>query len=289
MSGIGEDAMRLWTGVIGPLVLGGRLAPIRPIGPAKAIQLAEHGPGVVAASDRTWIDAVRVRRARLLSRVDTVDVPDRAQWLMAAALNDLLQSTNPRLDGVLSKNSGKLLAACKETLDGVEPPRDVRQLLSRHATFARLLELERVDTMLTWWTGSAAFRGCAPPARLLAWKRLRRVQSTTERAPLTEMTEGSQLDEGQFLEAVGRLISLSPLTDLATASRKAPAFAWSAAAIGVIITLPGHALAMRALRSKEPNAALAALRRAHARLAGTPFEPAVQSVVDELAAHTAVA
>jgi len=289
MSGIAEDATRLWNGVIGPLVLGGRLAPIRPIGPARAAQIAAAAPGIIAAGDRTWIDAVRVRRARLLSRVDTVDAPDRAQWLMAAALNDLLQSTNPRLDGVLSKNSGKLLEACIETLEGIGPPSTIRELLSRHATFARLLEVEREDTVVTWWTGSAAFRGCPPPPRLLAWKKLRRVQSQTERAPLIGMTEGSQLEEGRFLDAVGRLLSLSPLTDFATASRKTPPFAWSAAAIGVIVTLPGHALALRALRSKDPNSALAALRRAHAALGGTPFEPAVQSVVDELAAYAAVA
>lgn len=288
MPSVGEDALRLWNGVIGPLVLGGRLTPIRPIGPARAIQIAEAREGVTAA-DRTWVDAMRVRRARLLSRIDTVDSLDRAQWLMAAALNDLLQSTNPRLDGVFSRNSGRLLEACIETLSFVEPPPDFRQLVSRHATFARLLELERVDTMVTWWTGSAAFRGCPPPARLLAWKRLRRVQAQNERASLLDMTQGSQLDQGRYLEAVARLLVRSPLTDLANASRKEPPFAWSAATIGLIMTLPGHALAMRALRSRDPNAALAALRRAHAPVAGTPFEPAVQSVIDDLAANAAVA
>lgn len=289
MSGIAEDVMSLWNGVIGPLVLGGRLSPLRPIGTEKALLLAEAGPATVAASDRTWIDAVRVRRARLLSRIDNVDSPDRAQWLMAAALNDLLQATNPRLDGVFVKNSGKLLASCFETLSRVAPPSNIRELLSRHATFARLLELEREDTTVTWWSGSASFRGCVPPARLLAWQRLRRVRSHSERTLLTEMSQGSRLDEQRFLDAIGQLIGLSPLTDLSNAARKAPCFAWNGACIGVIVTLPGHALAMRALRSTDPSAATAALRRAHAAVAGSPFEPAVQSVLEELAAHAAVA
>lgn len=284
MAGLGADVMRLWSGVFSPLVLGGRLAPMRPIGPSRARHIADAG-AALAASERTWVDAMRVRRARPLGRVDHVEAPDASQWLMVAALNDLLQSTNPKLDGMLASRSGKLLELTMGTIGGVGAPASIREVISRHATFARLLELERVDTFVSWWAGSASFRGCPAPARMLAWKGLRRVGTRTDRTGMTQMCFGSRLDDTCFLEALQRLLQLTPLTDLATAHRQAPAFAWSRGSLGLILTHPGHTLASRALRSADPRAALAALHKDHPRVAGTPFEPAVRSVIDELAAY----
>jgi hypothetical protein len=281
---LGETLQALWSGIFSPLVLGGQLMPLRPIGPRRAWVIARASQ-TLGACEMSWVDTARVRQARRLCPVDSIQSPSRAQWAMAAALNDLLQSTNSALDGMLSRRSPTLLKHVETCLDAIAPPPTVREAVSRHASFARLLEIQRTDTHVTWWCGSSQFRGRQPPARLLKWKRLRRVNTEEANVKLPEMATATSLDATLFLDTLGKLIKLSPLTDLATASRSQPRFQWSESTLALLTSGPGRILAARALRQQDAGQVGAALQRA-----GLPRDPAwkaaVQSLVEELKAYS---
>jgi hypothetical protein len=283
---VAELASLLWTGVLAPLVTGGPMRPLRPLGPARAHAVARAG-AMHQASDSGWVDIMRVRVARRLVRVDTLEPPDAAQWLLAAALNDLIQCTNPTLDGVLGRSSGKLLSSVEQLLRSIPPPSTLREALSRHATFARVLRVERPDTLVRWWSGSREFRGLQPPARLLWWKGLRRVSSEIAHVELASLALGTGVDEERYHAMLGQLVSLSPLTDLCTAGRPSPPFAWTAPALGLLASEPGRVMALRALRSEDPARAMVAVRMARAPAQGS-WRDALESVAQELAAFSSV-
>jgi hypothetical protein len=273
----------LWERLIAPLVTGGTLTPLRPIGPCRAVAIAA-GSAVFRAADSSLVDAHRVRHVRPLSRVDSLDEPSPAQWMLAAALNDLLQCTNPSLDGVLSHRSPVLLGKVEQVLEAVEPASTVREALSRHGTFALLFSLERRDTHLRWWCGSRDFRGCEPPARLLTWTSVRKVGMESSTVHVQGMAEGSRVDEPRYLGLLARLLSLTPLTDLAAAGRSEPAFAWTGPTLSLLGSAPGRTLALRALRQGDPAKALHALQRAPSPQESS-WNVAVQSVLQELSEY----
>ncbi|MBI5536518.1 MAG: hypothetical protein HY898_27600 [Deltaproteobacteria bacterium] len=279
---IAESMDALFKGVISPLVLGGQLTPTRPIGPARAQKIA-RASGSFGAAEVSWVNTVRARHARQFCRVDSIESPSPAQWAMAAALNDLLQSTNPTLDGAFSKRGPILIGKVEETLRAIQGPGTIREALSRHATFARVLEIVRRDTRVTWWCGSREFRGSEPPARLMKWKNLRRVGTDESTVPMADMSAGTPIAAMTFYGALGLLLSLSPLTDLATASRAHPQFHWSEPTLALLAAAPGRVLAARALRLGNAKGSIEAVRQA-----GMPQDPAwkaaVQSVLDELSA-----
>jgi hypothetical protein len=238
--------------------------PVRPFGGPLALRVGVGGRRVGDAELSTRLDVARVRRARLLAPTDTLPDLDEGDWAVLAALNDLLQVTNHHLGGPFTRSRhGRLLSNLRWLCERIPAPRDVLAALSRHATFARALELTRTDSAVSWWTGSARFRGEPPPARLLAWREIRRVQVDARRVPFAEMpvgVRGVPLDE--FADVLALWLTRSPLTDLATATRKGPPFAWSASTLSLVATGPGRLLAFRALADSDPEAVLAALTRA---------------------------
>jgi hypothetical protein len=70
----------------------------------------------------------------------------------------------------------------------------------------------------------------------------------------------------EFNEALSLWLTRSPLTDLAEAARKAPAFSWSASTLSLIATAPGRSLAFRALARQPAERVVAALARANAQV-----------------------
>jgi hypothetical protein len=261
--------------VLAPLVLGGPVRPVRPIGGRLGLQiglqrgLQPGSPRVVADADlASRLDVARVRRARLLAPVDTLPELDEATFALLAALNDLLQLTNHHLAGPLTRGryarlEQNLLWLCER----IPPPRDVDGALSRHATFARALDLARTDSTVSWWTGSARFRGEPPSARLTAWPEIRRVHVEARQVRLSEMPGGlPALAPFAYDDALALWLTRSPLTDLATAARRAPLFGWSAATLSLVATGPGRMLAFRALASEPQAAVLASLTRAAAHV-----------------------
>lgn len=249
--------------VLVPLVLGGRIELARPFGPRLALAIGK-GRALVDPAIRTRVELVRVRRARMIAPIDTLPELDADDWALVCAYNDLLQSTNHELAGRFSRSRHeRLLASVVELCEHVAPPSDVRQALSRHATFSRALEIFRKDTAVSWWTGKASFRGQTPPMRLLRWREVRRVRVEEQRVSLAEMCIGiDTITTEAFLGALAGWISRSPLTDLASATRREPLFSWTKSTLSLIGSQPGRVLATRVLAREPPDLAALALSRA---------------------------
>jgi hypothetical protein len=264
---LGERCEELAHDVLAPLVLGGPVHPVRPFGGPLGLRLGIQRR-VVDADLASRLDVARVRRARLLAPVDTLPELDEAEWAALAALNDILQITNHHLGGPLTRGRYlRLIVNVGWLCERIPAPRDVAGALSRHATFARALDLARTDSIVSWWTGSARFRGEVPPARLLAWREIRRVRVDATKIPLAEMTLGMPgIAADAFQEMLALWLTRTPLTDLATAPRKTPVFAWSASTLSLIATPFGRALGFRALADHPADQVVAALRRAAARV-----------------------
>lgn len=271
-------AERVWR----PLIAGGDLHPLPPIGRSRAMQVLECVPGLSAPS----LDEIRARRvqvARRLAAVDALPDPGMGEWMLLIALNDLLQVTNPSLVGMFgSANPSKLVAEVATLVRDAGAPTTVGDALSRHATFSRVIELTRVDTHVSWWVGKQSFRGAVPAQRLLRWKSVRRVQQREERVELVSMARAEDAWAEGFREAVSMFLAATPLTDLALADREDPPFVWTGASLALIATDPGRTLSARALsRTRGKKRAIAAIR-------GLPREIVQSDSPDALRLHEAV-
>jgi hypothetical protein len=251
---LGERAELLARQLIHPLVVGGAVVLQRPLGPKLALQIGVERH--ITDNDlRMAVDTARLRVARRLLAVDVLPDLDQSEWALAAALNDLLQVTNHELSSFASRGRHEtLLAAARAICEAVPPPRSLQAAVARHATFSQLLSLSRVDTKVSWWTGSASFRGQVPPERLLAWPQLRNVRQQRERVGLPDMAEGVPVQTESFHAVLSAFLGCTPLTDLATIARAAPPFRWSAGSLAVVATVGGTNLALRAFEQQAPSA-----------------------------------
>src|SRR5262249_52927777 len=146
----------------------------------------------------------------------------------------------------------RLLANVEALCNALPAPKTIENALSRHATLARVFELVRTDSVVSWWTGSARFHGEEPPKRLLAWRELPRVRVDAKKVPLSDMPLGVVgITADEFNAALALLMTRSPLTDVATLTRRTPAFSWSASTLSLLATAPGRALAYRAI-ARQP-------------------------------------
>ena len=253
-------ADHVFASVLAPLVLGGPMRPSRPVGAKSALALLDAALRPSDADLASRVDLGRVRAARLLAPVDRVADPTGAEWALGAALHDLLQATSPRW--VMRSSARRLLDLATLVIERAPRPANARDALMRHTWFARTLDVARSDARVTWWTGGRDFYGEEPPARLLAWPDLRRVHVARQRRAITELAKGTPEDRVAFDRALGLFLRATPLTDFATAGRASPAFEWSEAALGLVRTAPGRALALRAAARAPETAVDAALGRA---------------------------
>lgn len=277
-----ERFEQLVTGIVQPLVLGGKLVLARPFG-SLALTVGRD-ERILDPDVRTNLDVARVRRARLLAPIDVLPELNESDWAIAAALNDLLQATNHNLGGVFTMSRyGALIASVLDVCSRIAPPRDVGEALARHATFSRVMELVRTDTTVTWWTGSARFRGEEPPGRLLAWRNWRRVRIDSERVALPKMAD-DLASVNDFHHALSAWLHLSPLTDIAAMTRDTPAFVWSPSTIALIAVPAGRTLAFRALSRARTDVVTTVLNRARSSL--PPELAAQQAVIDEFSLET---
>lgn len=261
-----ERVEELARGVLAPLVLGGKLTLVQPFGAKLALSI---DPGFRIFDDdiRVRLSVARVRRARLLAPLDSIPEPTSQDWALVAALNDLLQATNHHLSGPFTRGRHERLAELvDEVVTAVGPPRSMIAAIARHTIFARLFELVRKDTQVKWWTGSSHFRGEPPAARLLKWKSFRRVTTDTSSIAMADLVDGVRLTKDRWLSSLALFLTRSPLTDLASAGRVVPTFAWSPATLAFVYTPMGSRLAARAVASTRNPRANAALEAAINRL-----------------------
>jgi hypothetical protein len=266
---LGAIAQQLFEGVMAPLVLGGPVQPGHAIGARAALALGEGERRTVDADLEARVQLARVRRARRLTPIDTLEPASQAEWALAAAFHDLLQAANPTFDAALRRSAAaRILALARETVERVREPATVREALSRHTWFSRLFDVARTDTTVSWWIGSHTYLGVEPPRRLQAWPELRRVSVVATPHPLLDLAPLA-VDRTRLTDAVALLLTRTPLTELATCTREAPPFVWGEATLALVATRPGRTLALRALARLPPADVDVALGRATRELLGT--------------------
>ena len=292
--GLGERAESLARGVIAPIVLGGPLTLQRPFGPKLALELGVDR-SMVDDDLRTRIDHARLRVARTVVAVDVLPGLEAVDWTITAALNDLVQVTNHELSSFATRSRHQeLLDAAVALCRAIPTCGSLQEAVARHATFSRALRITRTDVDVKWWTGSSSFRGQEPPSRLLAWPGLRKVAVTKHAISLAEMSAGAPVSAPAFDQALSQWCSLSPLSDLASAARSAPRFAWSCHTLSTVASQGGCNLALRAfdratgLEDAAVTAAVTAMNASAAQLpAGTQAQAIAVGYAKQLAAMDA--
>ena len=274
---------RLFTTFLAPLVLGGVMRPIKAFGGKNALSIGDRTPSDIDALSRTQL--ARVRIARKLAPIDRFEpAPTAHEWALAAMLHDLVQATHPGFNAVFRRSGPlRILSVIEKTLERVPPPRTAGDALSRHTWLSRMFELARTDVEVKWWTGSETFLGEEPPKRLTAWPEIRKVQQT--RTPRTLMdlpTSGGSVDLSRFTTVVEELLARTPLTDLATVSRAAPAFTWRHETLTLCATQAGRTVILRAFAMLPDRQVDAALGRATRQLFASKALRAVALAVDLL-------
>ncbi len=246
---LGQRAERLAAELIAPLLTGGTVRLQSPFGSALCGEIGPHR-AIVDPDLKHTITLARTQAARRLTPIDLLPELSTAEWSLAAALNDLLQATNHELSGFATRgHHNELCEQVSNVAKQLAPVATLGDAICRHATFGRILQLERHDTEVSWWTGSQTFRGQAPSKRLLLWRNVRNVRTTTNRVDFQLLANDlKHVDQAVFGSAVNLWIGSSPLTDLACAHRRFPAFVWTPSAISIIATRDGHNLALRAIK-----------------------------------------
>lgn len=257
---------QLAEGVLAPLVLGGPMRLVPPLGPAVALGI---GVGRSMPDDdlRSRVDLARVRTLRLLAPIDVLPPISSAEWALTGALNDLLQSTNHLLSGPLTRSRhGKLLSATSRLIAAIPPPHTTLEVLTRHSLFGGALRVERADSTVANRFTRHSFRGEVPPKRLYYWKQLRGVSEDRRHVPIGELSEGTPIDAPTYLGVLQDWLTRSPLTDLGSVTRTAPLFAWSPSTAALVSYPIGRTLARRALARLPEQAVVLSLQRACDRL-----------------------
>jgi hypothetical protein len=260
---IGAAAERLFAGFVAPLVIGGPMSPGRPFGARVALAIGDDRP--LGDIDKVaHVQLARVRVARKLAPIDRFEALRGAEWAILAALHDLVQSAHPDLKGMFRASAPmKVLELVDRTLERVPPPATMLDALSRHTLLSRMFEIARTDTTISWWVGSSTFLGAEPPARLMAWPELRRVNvAKTPRALMDLPAFGGGVRAEGFEASVCAILTKTPMTDLATAGRVGPRFAWTTETLSLVATRAGRTLALRALGPVPNDAVDEAIGRA---------------------------
>ena len=159
-----------------PLVRGGRLHVGRPLGP-----LAYERRGRFAANHVEALAAFELSRARqdVAGRFlpDAAGPPlDEATLRLGAALHDLLVLVHPSLEGPRVARRQARVAAGAQALASLGPPGSAAEAVERHSLLARVAEIGRTDSTVSFWLGRETFVGRVPPPRVTALPALRRVR-----------------------------------------------------------------------------------------------------------------
>jgi hypothetical protein len=212
-----------------PLVRGGRLHVGRPLG-ARAVErlgrvIAEHQASGTTGEDDPVRALARARRAVAATFLQDAAAPplDEATLRLGAALHDLLALAHPGIEGPGVGRRQERIAAAALTLARMGAPGNAVEAVNRHSLLARMTEIVRSDSTVTFWLGRQAYVGRVPPARVTALPALRRVRvDVIKRAWLREI--------GVPVVAKGAFLALgvaSPLGEALDPLRLEPPVCWS--------------------------------------------------------------
>jgi hypothetical protein len=259
---------RFLRGFVTPLITGGHVHIDGVLGPGALDDLVSgpKGMNLAQADGKLMADAVnaaRMQLARFGPTTDFVTITEDAIGL-CAVWHNLIAMTHP--DAVTRTGlRQKVREWTAQFLEWVGPPRTAQEIAMRHAVLARLEELGRVDTDVTFWAGSARYIGVLPPNRLTAWKSVRRVNEQKTRHDLFTLlaTLAHPLPEFDLLPLADHALALSPLTDLALCDRPdAPLpFRWTGASLAMLADDALRGAAMRVALTSEGNTPDAIARR----------------------------
>jgi len=225
-----------------PLVRGGQLHVGRPLGPAGVERIMRAG-GRGEAADAAALRAARHEVAKRFLP-DAEPPPFDEQTLrLGAALHDLLVLVHPGLEGPGVMRRQARIAAAAQALASLGAPPTADEAVARHALLARVPEIARTDSTVTFWLGRESFVGRVPPPRVTALPNLRRVRvDVVRRSWLRDIGVPAVARD-----AVLALAIASPLGEALDPLRLEPPLAWSrilpvlrAPALGRIVA--GHLL-----------------------------------------------
>lgn len=170
-------------------------------------------------------EAVDEARAAVLSTIVVRPPPmllEAEELALAAGLHNALFLVHPRADqwSVSDRQRRKIIDTA---LALVSQPltRNRTRVLARHALLHNVFHLTRRDVTVTWWTGRARFQGQKPPARLTAWRGVRRVREETTVVDFDEL-----LAVPDTAPVIATLLRRTPLTQLLDAHPGAPPLHW---------------------------------------------------------------
>ncbi|HUQ02711.1 MAG TPA: hypothetical protein VM261_09465 [Kofleriaceae bacterium] len=238
-----------------PLVAGGELHIGRPITTPELQRFeTELGNATVplVAVDEARTDVL----AELVARPPAL-VLDADELALSVGLHNALVLAHPDADGALVTDAmRRKIAAAALRMVSQPPSRDRTRVLARHALLHNLLDLGRADVTVSWWTGRARFLGQKPPARLTAWKGMRRVREEVARAGFDEL-----LASPEVAPVIASLLRRTPLTQLLAATASAPPLHWEDAVFILRDAELARAVAYAAVRPDEPRLQVAAPAR----------------------------
>lgn len=259
-----------------PLVAGGELVVGRPLTIADVQCFEEdlsHATDALVAVDDARTDLL----SELVVRPPPL-VLDADELRLAAALYNVLFLVHPRTESwLVSRTAISRIIETARRLASQPLSRHRTRVLARHALLHNLFDVTRVDTKVSWWTGSARYQGQRPPSRLILWPSVRRVREETTTAHYEEL-----LSSDEAAPIVATLLRRSPLTQLVQIHPQAPALHWEDAVFVLRDAELARAVAYAALRPDDPAAQMVAPARFAAAfeqlLERTPSEADVRTI-----------
>ncbi|MEZ4362277.1 MAG: hypothetical protein R3B48_18960 [Kofleriaceae bacterium] len=243
------------TSFVLPLVQGGELHVGAPIPPAHLAVMQRDLD--TASAEQVAVDDARIEVASLLVCRPPPLILEAEDLALTVGLYNTLAATHPHTESVFV-TEGQRRRVLDAALTMVTQPltQNRRRVLGRHALLHNLFRLERTDVTVSWWTGSARYFGQTPPARLTAWRGLRRVQEEVLTAGFDEL-----LATTEAAPVIATLLRRTPLTQLLSAHRAAPPLHWEDAAFALRDVELARAVAYRLLPESPAREHLHGLAR----------------------------
>jgi hypothetical protein len=258
------------TRFVAPLVAGGEVHVGSPI-PLADVDRWEHELSD-ASMELVAVDEARHAVVSTLVCRPPAFVLEAEELLLAAGLHNALFLVHPRAEAwsVSDRVRRKIIDTA---LVQVSQPltRNRTRVMARHALLHNLFHLTRNDVTVSWWTGRARFQGQKPPARLTAWRGLRRVREDVTVVDFEEL-----LAVPDTAPVIATLLRRTPLTQLVDSHPGAPPLHWEDA----VFLLRDAELARAVVYRLVPDAAPRDQVAGPARLAAA-FEQMLERAPDE--------